>query len=120
MRVEITEVPADGSVRFVCPAGSARARWHGPARTGGWDVELDFPAAVSTWTVSDHGTGTLTGSGARTRITGRVAAFDPADGVATIEVSGSLVLVEVAPPARIQAGDWLSFTAELHLYPVDL
>jgi hypothetical protein len=120
VRVEITEVLAGNSVRFVSSAGAARAQWHGPARTGDWDVELDVPAAVSTWTVSDRGTGTLAGSGAQARITGRVAAFDPADRVATIDVSGSIVLVEVAAAVpRIRAGDWFSFAADLHLYPVN-
>ncbi len=121
MRVEITEALADGSVRFESAAGAARARWHGVARAGQWDVELEIPDEVLAWTALEAATGSISGAGEQARITGRIAGFDPADQLVTLEVANGLALVEiVAPTSEIRVGAWLSFSAELHLYPVSL
>ncbi|MEU7785914.1 hypothetical protein [Amycolatopsis sp. NPDC049159] len=124
MHAEITEVLDGGLVRFASPLGTANAAWRGtePPRVGRVHVELDFPAALRTWAVVPAGTPELRGTGDQVRVTARVAAYTPEDGVLTLELGDSVVLAELPAPApEIRPGGWLRVTAgRLDLYPVDL
>ncbi|NUK88478.1 hypothetical protein [Streptomyces lunaelactis] len=123
MRVQIAEILDTQSkiVAFDGPAGSGWAYWHGSTepQAGAYDVELEVPDVVSSWTLTT-GPDLITGEYSRREVTlrGSVQSVGE-DDVVALRIDRDIVLVEVgADITEASIGDSVEFTtSSLLLYP---
>ncbi|MGW6455929.1 hypothetical protein ACWF94_08360 [Streptomyces sp. NPDC055078] len=126
MRVKVSEIlDADTrAVSFTGPTGTAWAYWQGPEVRQGYtyDVELDSPGVVTSWTVSSD-SDVVEGAFAEGRVTlrGPIQSLGE-DGVAEIRIAQDIVLIEVDPAIpEVPVGAWVEFVVpSISLYPYSL